>query len=195
MATKSRRNGRSGVHAGRRPAGGATAGPSPRAAALIDVTGSLGHDGGMEPIDEVVLASRALLGVVARSVAPALERVSLPQFRLLVILSSSGPLKQGLLSERAGLSAPSTSRMVDRLIAQGLALREASAVSRREVSVAITPDGRDLVRQATGTRRKAIAEILDRVPPSEREALVAGFRAFAEAAGEAALEDLLLLGV
>ncbi|MGN6741780.1 MAG: MarR family transcriptional regulator [Amnibacterium sp.] len=141
------------------------------------------------------MASRALLGIVARSVAPALERVSLPQFRLLVILSSSGPMKQGLLSERAGLSAPSTSRMVDRLIVQGLVQREASEVSRREVVVAVTEEGRTLVRQVTAARRAALAEVLDRVPEQERDAVVAGFGAFATAAGEASLEDLLLLGV
>ena len=149
----------------------------------------------MEPIDEVVLASRALLGVVARSIAPALERVSLPQFRLLVVLASSGPLKQGLLSERAGSSAPSTSRMVDRLVAQGLVRRTASTVSRREVLVEITTEGRDLVREVTVSRRAALAEIVERVPEPQRETLVAGFRTFAAAAGEVELEDLLLLGI
>ncbi|MBW4043283.1 MAG: MarR family transcriptional regulator, partial [Acidobacteria bacterium] len=36
-------------------------------------------------------ASRAMLGIVARSVAPALDKVSLPHFRVLVLLETGGP--------------------------------------------------------------------------------------------------------
>lgn len=149
----------------------------------------------MEPVDHLVLASRALLGIVAQSMAPALERVSLPQFRLLVLLSSSGPLRHGLLSDRAGLSAPSASRMVDRLASQGLARREASTISRREVLVSVTDAGRELVRQVTYARRQALAEVLAQVPEGDRDVVIRGMTAFADAAGEATAEDLLLLGV
>lgn len=52
-----------------------------------------------EPEDSVagftLAASRALLGVVARSVMEALEDVTLPQFRVLVVLTAHGRLPIG----------------------------------------------------------------------------------------------------
>ena len=58
----------------------------------------------------VLTASRALLGVVAQSVSPALEFVTLPHFRVLVILTSAGPLRMGSLAERMGANSSTFSR-------------------------------------------------------------------------------------
>src|SRR4051812_20537066 len=38
-----------------------------------------------EDVDAALRASRTMLGIVARSIAPALEQVSLPHFRVLVL--------------------------------------------------------------------------------------------------------------
>ena len=58
-------------------------------------------------IDEVLAASRGLLGVVARSLAPALEDVTVPQFRLIVLVTTLGPTRSGDLAERPLSAAPS----------------------------------------------------------------------------------------
>ena len=48
----------------------------------------------------VLTASRALLAVVARSIAPELDRVTVPQFRVLVVLSTAGqPVRNRDLAE------------------------------------------------------------------------------------------------
>jgi len=149
----------------------------------------------VDGVDELLVASRAMLGVVARSIAPALDRVSLPQFRLLVVLTSAGPMRMGLLADRAGLSAPSTSRMVDRLEQQALARREPSPQSGREVTVAATEAGAALVREVTLARRRELCLVLETLPEDERAQVVRAFAAFARAMGEAPLEDLLTLGI
>jgi DNA-binding MarR family transcriptional regulator len=148
-----------------------------------------------DEVEAVLRASRALLGVVARSVAEALESVTLPQFRVLVVLASSGPMPIGTLASRLG-STPSTfSRFLDRMEEARLVARQPSPDSRREVLVALRPRGAAIVEEATEQRRKAMAEILRHLSGSERTAVVGALDAFSRAAGEPAPETLLVLGL
>lgn len=156
------------------------------------------EDRGKERADEVesvLRASRALLGVVAQSVVEALESVTLPQFRVLVVLASSGPAPIGVLAATLG-SVPSTfSRFLDRMEEAGLVARQPSPGSRREVLIALEPRGAAIVEEATERRRRAIAEILRRLGSAERAALVAALDSFSLAAGEPAPETLLVMGL
>ena len=43
-----------------------------------------------DDVDATLTASRALVGVVARSLAEVLEQITLPQFRVLVVLLPKG---------------------------------------------------------------------------------------------------------
>lgn len=145
---------------------------------------------------EIVLtASRALLGIVAQSVAPALEVVSLPQFRVLVLLSSQGPTRVGALADRLGANVSTFSRSVDRMVAGGWVVRAENPESRREVLLDLTDDGRWLVESVTVRRRRGIQGVLDRMSDDERAQLAAALDAFGDAAGETAVEDLLPLGL
>ncbi|WP_022880595.1 MarR family winged helix-turn-helix transcriptional regulator [Gryllotalpicola ginsengisoli] len=145
--------------------------------------------------DVVLTASRALLAIVARSVAPALEVVSLPQFRVLVLLSTDGPTRVGSLAEHVGANPSTFSRSVDRMVAAGWVVRTGNPESRREVLLELTDDGRWLVESVTARRRREIETVLERMPPSQRAALVRALRSFSEAAGEASVGDLLTLGL
>ncbi len=77
----------------------------------------------MNAADATLLASRALLGVVARSVSSALEFVTLPQFRVLVVLSGSGPMRMGALAERLHANQSTFSRSMDKIVSGGWAQR------------------------------------------------------------------------
>ncbi|WP_415854362.1 MarR family winged helix-turn-helix transcriptional regulator [Sinomonas sp. G460-2] len=152
--------------------------------------------GGAEADVEAVLrASRALLGVVASSVADALETVTLPQFRVLVVLASSGSTAIGALAARLGAVASTFSRFIDRMEDGGFVERAPSPDSRREILVRITPKGTDIVYGATQQRRESIARILRRLGREERASIVAGLETFSAAAGEPSPETLLTLGL
>ncbi len=148
-----------------------------------------------ETTDATVRASRALLGVVARSVAAALEEVSLPQLRVLVLLAATGPQRSGELAERSGVHPSTFSRTADRMVAGGWIRRVDNPASRREVLVTLTPAGRELVAGIIERRRSEIAGILARVPRRQRAVVLDGMRIFSAAAGEPAAADLLILGV
>jgi DNA-binding MarR family transcriptional regulator len=140
-------------------------------------------------------ASRALMGVVARTLADVLEVVTLPQFRMLVVLCAEGPLRSGVLSERLGIHQSTLTRLADRLVAQGWVRREPNAESRREVLVDLTDAGRDLVTKVLEARRADMAAILSQATPKDRAAIRTGFEAFARAAGEPDPEHLLTIGL
>ncbi len=143
----------------------------------------------------VLTASRALVGVVARSMADVLEKVTLVQFRVLVVLCATGPLRSGALADRLGIHQSTFTRTADRLVAQGWLRRETSAESRREVMVDLTDAGRGLVEEVVQRRAADLERILADVPPRQRARIRAGFVAFAEAAGEPESSDLLTLGM
>jgi DNA-binding MarR family transcriptional regulator len=145
-------------------------------------------------VDETLAASRALLGVIARSLAGVLEQVTLPQFRVLVVLCAEGPLRSGALADRLGVHQSTFTRTADRLVAQGWIRREVSPESRREVLVDLTDAGRELVLGVMRSRRAAVEAILQAASPAQRDAIRTGFEAFAAAAGEPDASLLLTLG-
>jgi DNA-binding MarR family transcriptional regulator len=145
--------------------------------------------------DEALAASRALVGVVARSLAVALEEMTLPQYRVLVLLSARGPLRSGVLAEELGVHASTFSRTTDRLVASGWVHRLDNPDSRREVLVRLTPAGEDLVAEVTARRAAEFGTILQRVDPAHLEGVVHGFQVFAEAAGEVDAAELSRLGM
>jgi len=146
-------------------------------------------------IAATVTSSRALLGIVATSISGALDELSLVQFRLLVVLHTSGPMRMGDLAQRVGVHPSTLSRTVDRLEAGKWIAREASVESRREVMVAATDKGDAMVADVTRTRRLAIAAVLSDLSVEDRDTVRRGMTLFAEAAGEPAGPDMLTLGL
>ena len=142
-----------------------------------------------------LVASRSLLGFVAKSLAPALEEMTMPQFRILVVLDGEGALRMGDLAERIGVHPSTLSRTVDRLVGGGWLARASGEESRREVHVALTLRAHRLVDAVTEQRRSGIVGVLKRLPPEDRAAVHRGMEIFAAAAGEASPGDLLELGL
>ncbi|PZE66381.1 MULTISPECIES: MarR family winged helix-turn-helix transcriptional regulator [unclassified Curtobacterium] len=147
-----------------------------------------------EGIDELLAASRGLLGVVARSLAPALEHVTVPQFRLIVLVTTLGPTRSGDLAERLAVGASTLTRIVDRLVEDGWVERLPSTESRREVLVGATGQGRALVADVMERRRVEIVGLLDAIPEAERASVVAGAAALRRAMHEPLVEEISAFG-
>ena len=130
------------------------------------------------------------MGIIARSLAPVLDQISLPQFRVLVLLAEGGPKRSGLLAEQLGVHPSTFTRMADRLVAGGWVERQDAPDNRREVHVALTPEGSRLVGRVMSHRRKEIAGILASLDEDQRAAIQTGLSMFAEAGDEPAVGDL-----
>lgn len=135
-------------------------------------------------VTALLTASRALVGVSARSLAEVEEAVTLTQFRTMVVLRAQGPARLNRLSDRLQVNASTTLRTVERLITAGLVDRTENAADRREVVITLTTRGHRLVDDVTERRREAIEEIVRVMPPGQRSGLVDALLAFAEAADE-----------
>lgn len=150
------------------------------------------------PLDDdaaALEASVAGLGIVLRSLAPALERVTLQQYRVLVLLVTRGPMRASDLGTELGLLPSGTTRIVGRLVRDGLVARRASASSRREVTVSALPSATALVEQVLDARRTEIRGLLARMTVEERTALGTAARAVVRATDAGApLDARLLLG-
>ncbi|MFG2622627.1 MarR family winged helix-turn-helix transcriptional regulator [Streptomyces sp. NPDC048507] len=139
----------------------------------------------MDDADAVIralyAASQVLVAVSARSLAAAGAKVTLAQFRMLVVLATRGAAKLVALAEAMGVNPSTAMRMVDRLIAVGLADRRPNPDDRRETILTVTRGGLRLVEEVTARRREEIAAIAARIEPGERSALLGALSAFGAA--------------
>ena len=131
----------------------------------------------------VLTASRVLVGVSARSLAGVEDRLTLSQFRTLVVLEGRAPTLSEL-ADRLGVTASTAMRTVDRLAEADLVVRGENPRDRREVRLELTPEGARVVREVTALRRAEVARIVARMPTAQRAHLLAALQSFAVAAEE-----------
>lgn len=92
---------------------------------------------------------------------PELE-LTMPQFRALLLLGQ-GPRRMGDLASHLGVSLPSATSVVERLVQKGLVERRDDPSDRRVVLCALTPRGREEVEKvwrAGQMRLEAVADAL-----------------------------------
>jgi DNA-binding MarR family transcriptional regulator len=134
--------------------------------------------------EALLVASRALIAVAARSLADTAE-VTLVQYRALVVLSRSNGVTVGDLAAALDVHPSTATRLCDRLAAKALIRRRAGAgVDRRATALNLTAKGRRLVEHVIDRRRRDLAAICARMSPTEQAAAVAGLEAFGRAAGQ-----------
>ncbi|HET9092408.1 MAG TPA: MarR family transcriptional regulator [Acidimicrobiales bacterium] len=142
-----------------------------------------------EVVDALLAASRVLVAVAARSLSAAEEEVTLAQYRTLVVLASRGPQRVADLAAALAVTPATATRMCDRLVHKQLIRRRTEREDRRQVRVALTERGRELVDAVTARRRLEIAEIVKRIPAGQQQVMIEALQRFAESAGEIRDED------
>ena len=130
-----------------------------------------------------------LVAVAARSLADAGEDVTLTQYRSLVVLASRGPKTVAELADLVAVTPPTASRLCDRLVKKGLIRRRAGRHDRREVHIALTQTGRELIDTVTARRRGEIAGLLAAIPLETQHSVVTALTQLAEVAGEVPEQD------
>jgi DNA-binding MarR family transcriptional regulator len=99
--------------------------------------------------------------------------LSLTAAGTLATLSRLGPYRLSVLATAERVSQPSMTALVARLERRGLVSRHPEPEDRRVVNVAITDEGRQVLAERRQARAAVLAELLDRLPSSERNALLA----------------------
>ncbi len=135
-------------------------------------------------VTAVLTASRLLVAISARSLASVEESLTLPQFRMLVVLETRGAMNISRLGEHLDVIPSTAMRMVDRLAAVGMLEREPNTANRREILIRLTAKGASTVRRATERRRAEIARIVAAMPAAQRTGMIKALSAFTEAGDE-----------
>lgn len=133
------------------------------------------------PVGELVafeVATGDLVGIALRSVEQV--DVSLPQFRLLLVLAQAGRSTSSDCAKALGVVGSSVTRLADRLHARGYLVRGGDPANRSVVTLELTDQGRDVVRQVTAYRRRELRRALDRIDPVERAACATVLRTLHE---------------
>jgi DNA-binding MarR family transcriptional regulator len=140
-------------------------------------------------VQALMLASRAFVGLTARSLAAVEGEVTLPQFRALVVLAVRGPQRSIDIADELQVNPSTGTRMLDRLIRKGLVRRLRSTTDRRVVRVRLTPSGHDVVDQVLTRRRADLEQLVAATAGLWQPAVTEALTAFAEAAGEVGEQD------
>jgi DNA-binding MarR family transcriptional regulator len=136
-----------------------------------------------EQVQAVLAASRVMSSVVAESVTPIADHVTLAQYRALLIVAANGPINLNAVAASLGVHPSNATRACDRLVEAGLLARTESAIDRRRVELSLTGAGRALINAVTARRRAAIERVLARMSPTAREELASALAQFSAAAG------------
>jgi len=140
-------------------------------------------------VDAVLSASRVLVAIAARSLADAGEEVTLTQYRSLVVLASRGPQGMAALAEAVAVTAPTASRLCDRLVKKGLVRRRTDRNDRRQVRIGLTEAGRQLIDTVSTRRRREITDLLASIPPKTQRSVATALVELAKSAGEVPEQD------
>lgn len=129
--------------------------------------------------DDVLLhLARTVVGISARA-ADQLGRLSVVQLRALTVLRGLGGTSLGRLAAGMGVAPSTASRLVDRLVAAGLAAREPAPHSRRELVLTVTARGQEILDRYDGFRLTELRALLDALPAERREPVLAALAEFA----------------
>lgn len=123
--------------------------------------------------DTIPLVMRTLRAEMRRHRASDL---SVPQFRALAFLRRHPGASLSSVAEHVGLTLPSTSKMIDRLVTRCLVARADCLDDRRRVTLTLTPAGASVVEQAAQATQARLAEMLAALSSEERATLVEAMR-------------------
>jgi DNA-binding MarR family transcriptional regulator len=123
---------------------------------------------------EAALTGRAVARL-AKHVEGALAHVelSLPQYRVLVILAK-GSAAASALASRLAVSPPSVTALVGGLVSRGLVERQSVSGDRRRVDHVLTAAGRRVLADADAAVSLRLQEVAGYLPLAERMRAVAG---------------------
>ena len=132
--------------------------------------------------DDVLLSAlRLAMGISVHAADEVDSAVSPTQLRALTVLSGVPGSNLGRLAEAMGVALSTASRLVERLVAAELVDRRTSEANRREVTLRLTDHGADTLSRYDAIRLDGIRRVLEQLPEEDRDAVLAGFRAFARA--------------
>lgn len=114
------------------------------------------------------LHSAAIRLLRAVRVADAETGVSAPKLSALSVLTFGGPMSLGALAKAEQVRAPTMSKLVADLEAEGLVAKRADKADKRGVRIEVTAKGRALMEEGRKRRLALLTKRLARLSATER---------------------------
>jgi len=127
-------------------------------------------------------AAPALLAAWDLARQRATPLLSGPQLSALLVVEREEGINLRGLATQLRMILSSASRLCDRLVASGMVERAPGRADRREIALFLTPSSRQLLNDLRTTRRALLTEVLERMSPAGRAALLRGLAEFAAVA-------------
>ena len=123
---------------------------------------------------ENVTRLRRVIGRLARllNAAPVSENLTPTQASVLGLVAHRGPIGMTELAEIEGLNPTMLSRVVAKLVDDGLATRLPNPADQRAVQIEATDAGHDVHLRIIKSRTETVARILDGLSPDVTDALL-----------------------
>ncbi|MCD9901002.1 MarR family winged helix-turn-helix transcriptional regulator [Streptomyces sp. MT29] len=99
---------------------------------------------------------------------------STSQLRLMYVVDGEDGIRMRTVCHRLASAAPTVTRMCDRLQAIGFLERIPSPDSGREITLRLTPTGKEHLQRIREQRDTMLHRAIDNMPPTERRALAQG---------------------
>lgn len=131
---------------------------------------------GSEPVAAELIAAAHAVAWSSRAVERSLGDMTLPQFRVLDLIATS-PERASRIAERAAISRPSLTGVLDGLEQRGWVRRVDVEGDRRGVGLEVTASGRRALVAAERDAAGAIATLLDAAEPAVRQQARDGLQA------------------
>jgi DNA-binding MarR family transcriptional regulator len=93
------------------------------------------------------------------------EELSLSQLHTVHVLHDCGPVTVSQLAAALGVTPPSASTMVDRLVEKGLLSREPSREDRRKVLVSVSPEALKKIDAIEETILHSFVDLVEKIGP------------------------------
>jgi DNA-binding MarR family transcriptional regulator len=103
--------------------------------------------------------------------------LTMPQFKLLLLVASRKGLRVGGLAQGLGVTPPTVTSMLDRLVEHGLVRRDDDPVDRRLVIASVTAKGLRLLQRLNVRAEDEAAQCMQDLAPDDLRALLRGMEA------------------
>jgi DNA-binding MarR family transcriptional regulator len=147
-------------------------------------------------LDEAIVTSlRRIIRAIDLHSRDLLQSFGLtaPQLMSLQELARLGPVPVGVLSKAVHVSQATMTGILDRLEQQSLVQRTRDGVDRRSVTISITVEGTDLLKQAPSLLQDHFRERLAGLKPAEQMSILKALQQIAEMMGAADLSAAPIL--
>lgn len=124
-----------------------------------------------EVMETVPLVMRFIRSEIRRN-----SGLSVPQFRVLNLLRRCPASSLSNVADHLGVTLPTASVMMERLVRRGLVDRAEDPDERRRVVLTLTDSGKEHLQATFEANRRAVAETLAHMSPSELKKITEGAR-------------------